>query len=327
MTATPEPDHANNRQTAGPDANTPLTRRELRALEQAGQATTPTIDSTLRRLRARKKLRAPKKPRAFRPVRPPRGTTRPRRTAAAYRRPSAVPPIQLLSKRRVLRKLMSLGAMASVGLMMVATTIPANALYFTDVETATAAPAEEESQSIRVQPAADLTVTRDGYTATPFSQHGFLSYSSRNYMYTNDPTWSIQWPFPVAVPITDGFGFRSAPCRGCSSDHQGLDMAAGNGAPIGVIADGVVIGVNNQSWAYGQVVVVEHEINGERIESWYAHMQVGSIRVNVGDQLKVGDYIGQVGSTGASTGPHLHLEIHVDGAAVDPFQWLKTNTG
>lgn len=218
--------------------------------------------------------------------------------------------------------------MASVGLMMVATSIPANALYFADVELTTdSAPAKEELQSISVQPAAELTVARDGYTATPFRQHGFLNYNSRTYLYTNDPTWSIQWPFPVAVPITDGFGYRNAPCRGCSSDHQGLDMAAGNGAPIGVIADGVVIGVNNQSRAYGQVVVVEHEINGERIESWYAHMQVGSIRVNVGDQLKVGDLIGLVGSTGASTGPHLHLEIHVDGSAVDPFQWLKANAG
>lgn len=218
--------------------------------------------------------------------------------------------------------------MSGAGLMMVATTIPANAFYSDVVHTTTAtAPAEAEVQALSVQPATELTLTRDGYTASSFRDQIFLRYGNRTYLYTNNPNWSIQWPFPVAVPISDGFGYRLTPCWGCSADHKGLDMLAGNGAPIGVIADGVVIGVNNQDWSYGQVVVVEHMIKGQRVESWYAHMQTGSIRVNVGDQLKVTDQIGQVGSTGASTGSHLHLEIRPDGIAVDPFEWLKANAG
>jgi murein DD-endopeptidase MepM/ murein hydrolase activator NlpD len=228
----------------------------------------------------------------------------------------------------VLKKLVSFGAMAGAGLMMVATTIPANAFYSDNAQSAAvAAPVNADLQSLSVEPAAELTLARDGYTATSFRDQILLRYGNRTFLYTNDPSWSIQWPFPVSVPISDGFGYRLTPCWGCSADHQGLDMLAGNGAPIGVIADGVVIGVNNQDWSYGQVVVVEHVIKGQRVESWYAHMEVGSIRVKVGDQLKVGDQIGLVGSTGASTGSHLHLEIRPDGVPVDPFEWLKTNAG
>ncbi len=261
-------------------------------------------------------------------MRLPVGISRPRKVAAASPRPAAVPVQRKSFKRQALKKLMSLGAMVGAGLMMVATTIPANAFYSDDAQTgAIAAPVEAKVQSISVEPTAGLTLTRDGYTASSFKEQIFLRYGNRTYLYANDPSWAIQWPFPIAVPITDGFGYRVSPCRGCSTDHQGLDMTAGNGAAIGVIADGVVTHVNDQDWSYGQVVIVEHLINGQRVESWYAHMQVGSIRVNVGDQLKVADQIGQVGSTGASTGSHLHLEIHVEGVPVDPFQWLKTNAG
>lgn len=104
-------------------------------------------------------------------------------------------------------------------------------------------------------------------------------------------------------------------------------MTEGNGAAISAIADGVVVGVNSEGWSYGQHVIVEHVINGQSIQSWYAHMAMGSIRVEVGDFLKVGDQIGQAGSTGASTGPHLHLGTYVKGVAIDPFAWLLAHTG
>ena len=75
----------------------------------------------------------------------------------------------------------------------------------------------------------------------------------------------------------------------------------------------------------GNHVVVDHAINGQRVQSVYAHMRYGSIRVAEGQQMKVGDILGLVGNTGESTGPHLHLEIHLDGVPVDPFAWLKAN--
>ncbi len=234
-------------------------------------------------------------------------------------------------KRRMLSKLLSVSAMAGAALMIVSTSVPANAFFPTEASmplTATAsAPVAKEAQSVVSAPlAAEASmVVRDGYTASSLREQIFLRYGNRNYVYTPNPNGTIRWPFPVAVPISDGFGYRASPCRGCSSDHQGLDMTAGNGAPISVIADGVVVGVNNEDWSYGQHVIVDHVINGARIQSWYAHMTTGSIRVQVGQVLKVGDVIGLVGSTGASTGSHLHLEIHVNGVAVDPFAWLQAN--
>mgnify|MGYP002072970952 CR=1 FL=1 len=275
------------------------------------------------------KVKAPRKPKSLRPVKPPRGTSRPRPSAPP--RGASVPRSRQKSlKRQMLSKLMTLGAMVGAGLMMVSTSIPANAFYPVQATTgttvaATAAPVVEKAQSISVQAAAGQTVTRDNYTALSLRESLFLKYGNRNWSYTNDPNGTIQWPFPVAVPITDGYGPRIAPCGGCSTFHRGVDFTPGYGAAIQAIADGVVSSVDNGDWSYGENVMVDHVINGQKVQSLYAHMMRGSIRVVVGQQVKVGDEIGQVGSTGESTGPHLHLEIHVNGVPVDPFEWLKAN--
>lgn len=81
--------------------------------------------------------------------------------------------------------------------------------------------------------------------------------------------------------------------------------------------------------SYGSYVVIEHVINQQNVASLYAHMQRGSIRVKVGDHVNVAQVIGLVGSTGMSTGPHLHFEIHpggVNGEPIDPLVWLRANT-
>ncbi|MCU1514980.1 MAG: family peptidase, partial [Microbacteriaceae bacterium] len=113
-------------------------------------------------------------------------------------------------------------------------------------------------------------------------------------------------------------------CSGCSSYHEGVDFTPGAGSPIGAISAGVVSLVDTTG-ALGWHVVVDHVINGQNIQSVYGHMLAGSIRVTVGQQVKVTDELGQVGSTGESTGAHLHLEVHVNGTPVDPFAWLKAN--
>ncbi|HNP15590.1 MAG TPA: peptidoglycan DD-metalloendopeptidase family protein, partial [Terrimesophilobacter sp.] len=232
-------------------------------------------------------------------------------------------------KRQMLSKLMTLGAMIGAGLMMVSTSLPANAFYpvqaVTGTVEATAAPVAEKAQSISVQAAGEQTLVRDNYTALSLRESLFLKYGNRNWSYTNDPNGTIQWPFPIAVPITDGYGPRIAPCGGCSTFHHGVDFTPGYGAAIQAIADGVVSSVDNGDWSYGENVIVDHVINGQKVQSLYAHMMRGSIRVVVGQAVKVGDEIGQVGSTGESTGPHLHLEIHINGVPVDPFEWLKAN--
>ncbi len=71
---------------------------------------------------------------------------------------------------------------------------------------------------------------------------------------------------------------------------------------------------------------IDHVINGQKVTSVYAHMQEGSSSLQVGDVVTAGEFVGLVGATGAATGPHLHLEIRLDGVVqVDPFAWLKAN--
>ncbi len=228
----------------------------------------------------------------------------------------------------MLKKLMTFGAMVGAGLMMVATSIPANAFFPGDEQTsagAVAAPTQAKLQSISVESAAGVTLSRDGYTATSFREQIFLRYGNRSFLYTNNPNGTIQWPFPIAVPISDGYGYRLDPCGWCSPWHKGVDFTPGAGAIIQAIADGVVTGVTPSHAGLGNHVIIDHVINGQHIQSVYAHMLDGSMRVQVGQAVKVGDAVGVVGSTGESTGTHLHFEIHIDGEPVDPFEWLKAN--
>lgn len=136
-------------------------------------------------------------------------------------------------------------------------------------------------------------------------------------------TWTgpVRWPFPVAVPISDGFGWRASPCSGCSSNHKGVDLLGGDGRPIYAVADGVVR-VRNEAGGFGNHAYIESEIDGQQIQVLYAHMKTGSSPLQAGDRVAVGTYVGLVGGTGQVTGPHLHLELAVDGLKVDPFAWI-----
>jgi murein DD-endopeptidase MepM/ murein hydrolase activator NlpD len=138
---------------------------------------------------------------------------------------------------------------------------------------------------------------------------------------------AIRWPFPMTVRITDGFGSRTAPTAGASTNHQGVDFAPGAGTPIHVIADGVVRDVEPfDDGGLGVHVIVDHMIDGALVSSVYGHMQTGSIAVTEGQRIAVGDVLGKVGNTGVSTGAHLHLEIRPGGTdAVDPYAWLQAH--
>ncbi|MFM2412161.1 MAG: hypothetical protein RLZZ587_494 [Actinomycetota bacterium] len=150
-------------------------------------------------------------------------------------------------------------------------------------------------------------------------------FGSGNWSYAVSNKGPIRWPFPYAAPISSGFGARVAPCAACSTYHMGLDFDPQEGSPIYAIADGVVKEVHNDQWGFGRWVVIRHNVNGLEFDSVYAHMERDSVELKVGDAIVVADYVGRVGSTGTSTGAHLHLEIHVNGIQVDPFAWLKKN--
>jgi murein DD-endopeptidase MepM/ murein hydrolase activator NlpD len=240
---------------------------------------------------------------------------------------SSAKPVRRRSMRRAIASnLMTLGTMAGVGLMFVATTVPANAFYEEPVDEAPLA-AVAEVQALAVgATAANVDVTRDSYDAISLEAQMRALYGARSWAYQTNPNGTIQWPFPIPVPISSGFGPRAA-CGFCSSMHLGIDFTPGSGFPIHAIAAGTVIKVNAYAWGLGNHVVVRHEINGQVVDSVYAHMQHGTMAVAEGQQIEVAHILGKVGSTGASTGSHLHLEIHVNGVPVDPFEWLQTNVG
>lgn len=315
-----------------------LTRRELRERELAaatalaggrGGRSAPTSAGQ----RGRKK--SPKPPKAPRPVRAPRAGGRrqgaPGARPGGSRHPVARPSANRgwSRRRKLLSKLMTFGAMAGAGLMMVATSVPANAFFPTTPDVSLAsAPVVDEVQSVTVAPVVSaLSVSRDSYSATSLREQLFLRYGNRDWSYTNNPNWAIQWPFPIAVPISDGYGPRIAPCGGCSTFHNGVDFTPGAGTIIQAIADGVVSAVIPSHAGLGNHVIIDHHINGHLVQSVYGHMRDNSFRVTVGQEVKVTDELGLVGSTGQSTGSHLHLEIHVDGVPVDPFEWLKEHAG
>ena len=230
--------------------------------------------------------------------------------------------------RRALPKVLSFGAMVGAAGLLVATSLPANAFMPPAADAATVAVAPVAVQKLAPVTASAVTAigARDKYTVVSLSQQMALKFMNSDWSYTNDPNGTIQWPFPVQVPIATGFGPRHvAGCSFCSTFHEGVDFDPGQGVAIGSITAGVVSQVVESHAGLGNHVVVDHVVNGVKVQSVYGHMLDGSIRVVVGQAVTVTQELGQVGSTGESTGAHLHLEIHVNDVPIDPFAWLKAN--
>ena len=119
---------------------------------------------------------------------------------------------------------------------------------------------------------------------------------------------------PVGGRITSGFGVRRHPILRFARMHSGIDFGAAWGSPIVAAADGVITGAG-WSGGYGRQVKLAH---GSGIVTTYSHMS--AIAASAGETVRQGQVIGYVGSTGLSTGPHLHFEVRVNGQAVDPMQ-------
>jgi murein DD-endopeptidase MepM/ murein hydrolase activator NlpD len=128
--------------------------------------------------------------------------------------------------------------------------------------------------------------------------------------------------YPLANPspgsdITSTFGTRRDPLLGTAAFHSGMDFRGAIGAPIKAAASGKVISAGRNG-GYGNMVEIEH---GNGLTTRYAHMS--RIYVSEGDEVTSGMEVGAVGSTGRSTGPHLHYEVRKDGAAVDPATFIR----
>jgi murein DD-endopeptidase MepM/ murein hydrolase activator NlpD len=118
----------------------------------------------------------------------------------------------------------------------------------------------------------------------------------------------LRFAWPVSAPVGDGFGPRGA------RFHSGIDFPVPAGTSVGAAGYGCVESAGWNAGGYGNLVVVGHRLG---MTSWYAHLR--RIAVRPGACISAGDRIGTAGSTGHSSGPHLHFELRLRGAAVDPL--------
>lgn len=124
--------------------------------------------------------------------------------------------------------------------------------------------------------------------------------------------------WPVMGHITDSFGERLDPFNGEGAFHTGVDVASDYGAPVHATADGVVV-FADQHAGYGRLVEIDH---GFGITTWYAHLSAFS--AVVGARVKRGEVVGYTGISGRSTGPHVHYEVRMNNAPVNPWRYMKS---
>ncbi|WP_051172772.1 M23 family metallopeptidase [Microbacterium indicum] len=322
----------------------PLTRRELRERRAAG---IPVVDAPEEQPVAASTMpnvaetTEPASADAFSDAAGALGFTgrpAPVRTAAPAPTRRARPAAKVLRTpfRRFAAATGSLAALGAVALLAVGTTIPIGSHAI--AEAAVTTPADDAS-------AADQTVAEaageqlqgyvagsdiaeqpldhiDGYSASTYASVASADgISTANAFYTNDPMADVQYPFVVGTSMSSGYGMRWGRL------HEGIDFTPGEGAPVQAIADGVVRTATEAGGAYGVTVYIDHIIDGQLVTSHYAHMLYGSLQVEDGDTVEVGDVIGNVGNTGRSYGAHMHFEIIINGSTTDPQPWLEEHAG
>jgi murein DD-endopeptidase MepM/ murein hydrolase activator NlpD len=126
-------------------------------------------------------------------------------------------------------------------------------------------------------------------------------------------------PIKASVVFTSGYGVRSDPFHAGAAMHPGIDLAGKYGTPIYATADGTVVRAGWNNGGYGNMVELDH---GRGITTRYGHMS--AVLVHAGDHVKRGEQIGRMGSTGRSTGNHLHYEVRIDGRPVNPIPFMKS---
>ena len=197
--------------------------------------------------------------------------------------------------------------------------ITAVAIFGSAMTFSTAAMAEESAASIPVDslkpPSAAANVLGE---ADPAFKMIFNNWSGQG------KKQSVKLTIPSRKPVknfklTSSYGFRSDPFRGRRTRHKGIDMAGPIGTPIYATADGIV---GRSQWVrgYGKYIEINH---GNAIQTRYGHMSRLNVRANA--RVKSGDLIGFMGSTGRSTGSHLHYEVRINGEAVNPVPFMQSN--
>ena len=141
-----------------------------------------------------------------------------------------------------------------------------------------------------------------------------LSYSANPVKYTGG---KFAWPVPGSQRVTSLYGYRNHPVYKSRKFHTGIDIGAGYGLNIIASADGTVT-MATTNGGYGKCIIINH---GSGLSTLYGHCS--TLLVSAGDKVTRGQVIAKVGSTGVSTGPHLHYEVRVNGSTTDPIQYVK----
>ena len=122
--------------------------------------------------------------------------------------------------------------------------------------------------------------------------------------------------WPLMGWVTSGFGFRTNPFTGLTQMHEGIDISNRIGSLVVAPSDGIVSDIGDD-WVYGKILVISH---GFETNTRYGHLN--KVLVKVGQQVKRGDKIAEVGMTGKTTGPHLHYEVRVNGIPANPMRYV-----
>jgi hypothetical protein len=171
---------------------------------------------------------------------------------------------------------------------------------------------EKDEDALARQMKADL----DRLQSETFAQEQSLSELEKELESKKDVLAHTPSIWPVAGWVTSNFGFRTNPFTGLTQMHEGLDVSNRVGTPIIAPADGIVSNVGNDE-AHGRMVVLSH---GFGITSRYCHLSKANVKV--GQKVRRGDKIAEVGMTGKTTGPHLHYEVRLNGIPANPTRYI-----
>ena len=147
-----------------------------------------------------------------------------------------------------------------------------------------------------------------------------LELTSHRFQRLRPPMKAIPSLWPVVGRIMSGFATRTDPFSGEGAFHKGVDISVPEGTPVHCAAEGIVVLAEPVAGGYGRLVVIDH---GGNLETYYAHLS--RIQVHVGQEVHRGEVVGNAGSSGRTTAPHLHYEVRVDGSPRNPIHYLATS--
>ncbi|MCI3923355.1 peptidoglycan DD-metalloendopeptidase family protein [Paenibacillus sp. TRM 82003] len=178
---------------------------------------------------------------------------------------------------------------------------------------------EHELEEVSLEQEAELMEMADEQAKLLKKQKELQNAAKKQKAVTKYTGGELRWPVPDSDRITSRYGTRTHPITGKRHTHSGLDIGAPAGTTIVAAASGEVV-LAQWYGGFGNTVIVEHK---EGFRTLYAHIKSGGIKVKVGDMVEVGEKIAEIGSTGNSTGNHLHFGVYVNNAATDPEPYLK----